>query len=145
MLALDRQNQFPPHSVWPKGGLSAIDDFLEHQILGKHRGLLVLDDVDVYMVSRSGGPWKDLIASYRHYNLDLVLSARAPQNIDVTLLGCLSRVCIFRTTSPHARKHYERLLSEFDNAVAKIPKDPFVYLECDFSTRNATTRKTVPM
>ena len=145
VIALDRQNQFAPYSRWPPGGLTMLDSYLESEIKNRHHGLLVLDDADVFMVSRSGQVWRDLIASHRHYNLDLLVSARQPQNIDTTLLGCLHRVCIFWTSSPLAMKHYERLLAEFPGALDKIPKVPFRYLEVNFETGQMAIHDTVKM
>jgi hypothetical protein len=142
-IALDRQKQFGQYSFWP--GLEHLDGWVTNSLLHKFQGLLVVDDADVFMVSRSNQVWKDLIASHRHYNLDLVVSARAPQNIDTTLLGCLSKICIFRTISPHALKHYDRLLGEFPGAIDQIPKVPYRYLEIDFENGQMQTRETVKM
>lgn len=140
VMALDRQKQFGEYSVWP--GLENLDPWLKNKVLGRFKGLLVLDDADIYMNSRSSQPWKDLIAANRHWNIDILVSSRAPQNIDVTLLGTLSVVCVFWTTSPHALKHLEKLLSEFPAAMQQIPQKPYDYLEVNFNTRTVAKRVT---
>ncbi len=144
VIVLDRQNQFPGYSVWP--GLDHVEEYIQTKILNKHTGLFIMDDADIFMTSRSKQVIRDMIASFRHYGLDIVVSAKMPQSIDVTLLGCLDIACIFRMPSPHGRAHLEEWLGDdFPDLMHNIPKDKYEFVECNINTEEMCLRETSPM
>jgi hypothetical protein len=110
-------------------------------------GLVVFDDCDNYMNSKSNGVITAFCTTFRHYGCDIVLSTRSPQQVNINLRRCFSRICVFQMHEPRAIKSTKELLGEFPKAALKRcpPREPFVYFDFNLETYEVQEKKTVPV
>ncbi len=114
-------------------------------LMGEFQGLVVFDDADTYMNPRSGPAITSLCSSFRHYNIDLIVSSRAPQTININMRRCFSRICVFMMHEPRAIHATRELLGEFKEEDLVFPKEPFLYNSYNLETYEVTREKTKRM
>lgn len=142
---------YSPHPAqFGKYGLlcdaSNINDIIDELLEGKFQGLVVFDDADTYMGPQSAVPMTTLCSTFRHYNLDLAVSSRSPQQININMRRCFTRINVFKMHEPRAIKATRELLGEFTDKEFKVPKDKYLYNSYDLEnyefTENETKRMT---
>lgn len=143
VLIIDPARQWPGRGVWPEIGRDGSDTRSPEErgedvitaLRRKRRaldarpraGLLVLDDCDVYLGGgHPRGVWRELFATFRHWHLDVIVSARRTQDVPKIVFTSASFLAIFR----HREAHSLAYMSEYigADAVKLIPREPFRYL-----------------
>ncbi len=104
-----------------------INDHLLELMEGKFRGLVVFDDADTYMGPHSGPLMTEYCSTFRHFDNDIAVSSRAPQQIDMALRRCFNRINVFKMHEPRAIKATRDLLGEFPDKEFKIPQEKYEY------------------
>jgi hypothetical protein len=109
------------------------------------KGLVIFDDADAYMNPRSAQVITQLCTTFRHYGIDIVVSSRSLQQININLRRCFTRVMVFQMHEPRSISMLKELLGEFPKQTLKKipPKEPYVFFDFDMQTYGVVERKTV--
>lgn len=136
---IDPQNVFAgdPDAYWG-------EDLEEHimALKGKWSGLLVLDDADLYLRNTTvmGSVWHDLLISYRHWQVSIIICSRRPQDIPKLAQDVANTVALFQSRSFNATEAYKKWLGK--DLAEKIPKERFHYLLLDMDTNESAEYET---
>lgn len=60
--------------------------------------MCVLDDADFYVGKAGGGPLKELWIANRHFDLDVIVTARRAQSLPLTMLSAAEWIYLFRAS-----------------------------------------------
>lgn len=160
VIIIDPARQWPTRGVWPEIGRDGSDgrspeERAEEVITHIRRqrraldarpraGLLVLDDCDVYLGGgQPRGIWRDLFATFRHWHLDVVVSARRTQDVPKLVFTSASFVAVFRHREVHALAYLAQYLG--DDVARRAPREPYRYLWVDVDhPEKMTEHKTRP-
>jgi hypothetical protein len=157
VIIIDPAKQWPGRGVWPERGTRGDDtrspeERAEEVITSvrvKRRrqgadprpGLLILDDCDVYLGGgHPRGVWRDLFATFRHWRLDVVVSARRTQDVPKLVFTSASHVALFRHREVHAKDYLRQYLG--DPIVDALPTEPYRYLWVDVDQQTFVSMST---
>lgn len=126
VFIVDPQNQFPgdPDAYWNELELEAE---LWKLHASQWSGLIVLDDADLFLDSTAhkGSVWRNLLISFRHWQCDVILVSRRPQEIPKLAMDVCGEVALFMARSPRAREVYAKWFGP--EVLEHIPTEPFRY------------------
>lgn len=122
-----------------------INDIINELLEGKFQGLVVFDDCDTYMGPQSAQGITAFCSTFRHYDCDIVVSSRSPQQININLRRCFTLICVFKMHEPLAIKSVRGLLGEFTDKQFKVPSEKYEYYEYDLEEYTVFKRQTKQM
>ena len=101
--------------------------------------LLVLDDADQYLDgTKCRGAFKRLFTTYRHYRMDVLVTARRTQDLPKVIFTSASNVYLFQhfVSTDYIGREWGA------DVVDAIPQAPFQYVLFDVEKRTLTQGKT---
>ena len=122
-----------------------IGEILEELLAGKFKGFVIFDDADTYMGPSSSDGMTAFCSTFRHFDCDIAVSSRAPQQIDIALRRCFTKVCLFKMHEPRAIKCTRELLGEFEEKQFKVPREKHEYYVYDLEDYTVEFHKTKRM
>lgn len=126
----------------PKVKVPAIDAWLQARQIDSRGALLVFDDADAFLDSSTSWIWRDFLATFRHWGVDVIFIARRPQRLPREVDDNASHLVIFRVRGPQTMERIRLMVP--DAAICDgIPTEPHHFLLVDQDTGDHWEGKTI--